>query len=278
MNFTLNQEKFYDRHPTLSPWPQILSKKGLRVLYKPREVFFKRILDWLNIEKGSHVLEIGSGQGIFLARLCNQYGCIAKGVDISAESVEFANKYYSGWNIGFVKASAAKLPFAVKSFDLVVSFDTMEHVEDQGKMLSEIARVTRPGGKFLIYALNSSDSFTLDWLWENLGFDIYKRAMHKRSLFVDPKKLTPELKSAGFKSVKTEYYGGIFTLGLDEIIMVSLLISKKAGLFKFDRLGETVLYVLDKISKMFYPLLNFLDGFWYKRGHSLGFAVTGIKE
>jgi len=278
MNFTKSQEKFYDRHPTLSPWPRILSRKGLRVSYKPREIFLKRILDGLNIEKGSRVLEIGSGQGIFLARLCNQYGCIAKGADISAESVQFANKYYSGRNLRFIKASAEDLPFAGKSFDLVVSFDTMEHVEDQGKMLSEIARVLRSGGKFLIYTLNSSDSFTLDWIWEKLGFDIYKRAMHKRSLFVDPKKLTPELRNAGFKSIKTEYYGSIFTLGLDEIIMVSLLISKKAGLFKFDRLGEIVLYILDKISKVFYPLLNFLDGFWYKRGHSLGFAVTGIKK
>jgi len=278
MNFTLDQEKFYDRNPTLSPWPRILSRKALRVLYKPREVFFKRILDGLNIEKGSRVLEIGSGQGIFLTRFRNQYECIAKGADISEESIKFANKYYSGKNLRFVKASAAKLPFAGKSFDLVISFDTMEHVEDQNKMLSEIGRVLRSGGKFLIYTLNSSDYFTLDWIWEKLGFDIYKRAMHKRSLFVDPKKLAPQLRSVGFISVGVVYYGGIFTLGLDEIIMVFLLIAKIAGLFKFDTLGEIVLYMLDKISKVFYPLLNFLDGFWYKKGHSLGFAVTGIKE
>ena len=178
----------------------------------------------------------------------------------------------------FIKASATNLPFKDKNFDTIVSFDTMEHVKNQNKMLSEIIRVLKQNGKFLVYTLNSKDDFTLDWFWAKIGFDIYKRAMHKRELFVDSHKMINDLKDMGIKSLKINYYGGLFTIGFDEILMVFLLVLGKLGLFKYDLLGEVIFYVLDKLSRIIYPAFNYLDSFWYKKGYSLGFSVSGTKE
>lgn len=49
-----------------------------------------------------------------------------------------------------VVAEGAHLPFAAGKCDLVVMFEVIQHVEDTGKLLGEIARVLRPGGHFLV--------------------------------------------------------------------------------------------------------------------------------
>jgi len=125
--------------------------------------------------------------------------------------------------------------------------------------------------------LNKFDKYTLDWIWEKMGIDIYKRAMHKRKLFVDPKKLVKYLGNNSVKVEELKYYGGIFTIGLDELIMVFIYLCKKLGLFKFNLLGKIILNVLNIVSRIFYPLLNFLDQYWYKKGRSLGFVVIASK-
>ncbi|HBP39523.1 MAG TPA: class I SAM-dependent methyltransferase [Patescibacteria group bacterium] len=278
MNFTLTQGKFYDKHPVFLPWSQVLIKHNLKLLYRLKEIYIKKDLDKLGMKKGSSVLEVGSGQGIFLNRLSSYYNVIALGVDVSDDSIKYANKYCSDNNLKFIKASATNLPFKDKNFDTIVSFDTMEHVKNQNKMLSEIIRVLKQNGKFLVYTLNSKDDFTLDWFWAKIGFDIYKRAMHKRELFVDSHKMINDLKDMGIKSLKINYYGGLFTIGFDEILMVFLLVLGKLGLFKYDLLGEVIFYVLDKLSRIIYPAFNYLDSFWYKKGYSLGFSVSGTKE
>ena len=51
--------------------------------------------------------------------------------------------------LGFVRADATRLPAQKGAFDLYVSFETLEHVEDDRALLSEAFRVLAPGGTFL---------------------------------------------------------------------------------------------------------------------------------
>lgn len=55
---------------------------------------------------------------------------------------------------GIIQAPAERLPFATGSFDFVLSNEVIEHVEDDGVAMAEMVRVTRPGGRLLIFCPN----------------------------------------------------------------------------------------------------------------------------
>jgi 2-polyprenyl-3-methyl-5-hydroxy-6-metoxy-1,4-benzoquinol methylase len=114
------QSQFYDEHPPLSPWPELLRQRGLSCLYKPREVFWKKALDGLKIKAGEKVLDVGCGQGLFLARLTRTYKTKGVGIDVSKKSVGFARKNYARKNLSYRVADATQIPFRDSSFDILV--------------------------------------------------------------------------------------------------------------------------------------------------------------
>ncbi|MDP2649501.1 MAG: class I SAM-dependent methyltransferase [bacterium] len=268
------QARFYDQNPPLIPWPNLLLKKGLSCLYKPREIFWKSVLDSLGMEKGDRVLEVGCGQGLFLARIAKQYHIKGLGIDISPASIKFANENYENGNLKYLNASVLKLPFKSRSFGHVFSFDVLEHIEDQVKAVEEMVRVLKPGGKLVIYTLNKNDKFTLDWFWERLGIDIYARALHKRELFVDIDWLKSIIEVQKAKVLYLSLFDAFFTLFLDEVIMVFVSVSRKLGLFSNNLAGGIFLFFADLASRIFYPIGYILDSPWFKKGRSLSFIIV----
>jgi SAM-dependent methyltransferase len=62
-------------------------------------------------------------------------------------------------------AAGEALPFAARSFDTIVSWDVIEHVQDPARMLSEFNRVLVPGGVALVTAINR-------WAWKDPHYHI----------------------------------------------------------------------------------------------------------
>src|SRR5512141_2447359 len=92
---------------------------------------------------GRRVLDAACGEGYGTA-LLGAVAADATGVDIDAASIAHARATYGGRaNVRFATGSVAALPFATASFDVVVSFETIEHLaaDEQPAMLAEIARV-----------------------------------------------------------------------------------------------------------------------------------------
>lgn len=109
---------------------------------------YQRYYSVLPLAGGKTVLDAACGEGYGTALLAE---CAAHvtGVDISADAIARAENKYSHYStISFVKASVAELPVDDCSIDMVVSFETIEHVpeEVQQKFLSEIARVLKKDG------------------------------------------------------------------------------------------------------------------------------------
>lgn len=95
------------------------------------------------------VLDIACGDGYGAAMLA-RHAAQVTGVDIDTPTVERARGKYVADNLRFLQGSATDIPLDDDSVDLVVSFETIEHLMEQDRMLYEIRRVLRPEGFLLI--------------------------------------------------------------------------------------------------------------------------------
>ena len=102
---------------------------------------------------GGKVLEIGTGKGRFLIRLARHVKTVTS-VDVSAEEQRCArlNARYAGVEkrIRFVLQDAGRLPWEAGTFDAAVSMNAMHHIAHFKRVLGEMVRVVRPGGKIVL--------------------------------------------------------------------------------------------------------------------------------
>lgn len=103
--------------------------------------------------RGAEVLDLACGEGYGAAILANLAARVT-GVDIDAGSIYWATEKYAGAysNLAFRQGSATAIPLPSSSFDVVVSFETIEHIDSlmQEQFMQEIKRVLRPGGILLM--------------------------------------------------------------------------------------------------------------------------------
>jgi SAM-dependent methyltransferase len=98
------------------------------------------------VARGKRVLDAACGEGYGSALLADSAAEVT-GIDVDAAAIGHAVERYAGRrNLRFVRASCAALPVATGSIDLIVSFETIEHLAAQEAMLAEFRRVlARPG-------------------------------------------------------------------------------------------------------------------------------------
>ncbi len=102
--------------------------------------------------KQKKVLEFGSGSGYgthLISPECQQI----IGIDISEDAIEYAKTRYTSENLKYQKINdiqSEPLPFIDNEFDVVISFQVIEHILKVDKFLSEIQRVLRKNGIFIV--------------------------------------------------------------------------------------------------------------------------------
>lgn len=97
-------------------------------------------------------LDLGCGEGRF-CRMMQAEGILTTGIDPTAALLSEARRLDpTGY---YVQARAEDLPFGDACFDLVVSYLTLIDIDGLDAAITEVARVLRPGGRFLIANLNS---------------------------------------------------------------------------------------------------------------------------
>ena len=98
---------------------------------------------------GLDVLDVASGEGYGAAILAGVARSVI-GVEIDTASVAHAETSYRAANLRFLQGDALALPLPDSSVDIVVSFETLEHLADHGRFITEIKRVLRPNGIFVV--------------------------------------------------------------------------------------------------------------------------------
>lgn len=89
--------------------------------------------------KNSKILDIGCGNGNYTQYFCRNNNKVI-GIDIE----DFRKKEFSE-NFEFVKYNGKRIPFKDNFFDCIISWDVIEHVEDDKLFVEEIKRVLRKG-------------------------------------------------------------------------------------------------------------------------------------
>jgi SAM-dependent methyltransferase len=95
------------------------------------------------------ILDDGCGLGTYLEAF-GPYSQHRFGLEVEVERAIEARPRAEG----VVQAAGERLPFAANSFDVVLSNEVLEHVADDRQALTEMVRVTRRGGRILVYCPN----------------------------------------------------------------------------------------------------------------------------
>ena len=103
---------------------------------------------------GLRLLEVGCGDGPYLAWVSQRHVECALGVDLSTRILREAKKRVQAEgraeSVHLAAADAVALPFTGKSFDVVLASQVIEHVPDDAGALRAMRRVLRPGGTLVI--------------------------------------------------------------------------------------------------------------------------------
>lgn len=95
--------------------------------------------------EGKDVLDAGCGVGYGTAYLAER-ARRAVGVDLSGEAIDYARRRYGAHNVRYEIGDLLELPFADGSFDVVCSFETIEHLDEPERFVAEARRVLRSNG------------------------------------------------------------------------------------------------------------------------------------
>lgn len=187
------------------------ASRKLEATYQTPDVIAQRAatLQALALQAGERVVDVGSGPGLLAAEMAAQVGLAGHviGLDLSdsmlALSAERRADSATGKCLSFLKADAARLPFADGMLDVGVSTQVYEYVPDVPAALAELYRVLRPGGRVLI----------LDTDWDSIVWAAGDQGRMQRMLeawvdrFADPhlpRSLSWQLQRAGFRVERRE--------------------------------------------------------------------------
>src|ERR1035438_8652432 len=101
------------------------------------------------LARGKRVLDAGCGAGYGAAELAQAADSVV-GIDCATEAIEFARANYRLPNLRFEQGSCTHLPYPDGSFDLVVAFEVIEHLENWRDFLQEVRRVLAPAGPVIV--------------------------------------------------------------------------------------------------------------------------------
>lgn len=121
-----------------------------------------------NCIQGEKILDIGCGSGVIAKEFAKKGGEIY-GFDLSSRAVEYARSRNIR-NTNFILADAHNIPFKSNYFDVVVGCEVIEHLLEPDRMIAEIARVLKNGGRLLLFTPNSTSLWPLiEIFWDRFG-------------------------------------------------------------------------------------------------------------
>ena len=114
-----------------------------------------RYLSSLNLSPGRSLLDVACGSGGPALRIAAKTGCSIVGIDLHDKAVATAKSLVSQRGLAGVcefqiADAAGPLPFPDTRFDAITCIDAINHLPDRPRVISEWARLLKPGGRLLL--------------------------------------------------------------------------------------------------------------------------------
>jgi|GEM_PF-1559981 len=177
--------------------------------------------------KGKKVLDLGCGEGYGCFMLSDDADSVT-GIDIAGEAIRHASVKYQRGNLKFVQGSMADIPIEGEYlFDIVISFEALEHIAEQDDLLREVKRLLKKDGIFIVSTPNKHELHA-----ENPN---YQNEFHVKELSLNE---FNSLLAANFKNIslfgqKVCASSDIFPLYDDAIFFRDYLMEKEGSEFHF---------------------------------------------
>ncbi|MBK9732268.1 MAG: class I SAM-dependent methyltransferase [Chitinophagaceae bacterium] len=107
------------------------------------------------LNEKNDILDFGCGEG-YGTSLLSQVAINIIGIDVSREIIDFAKGKYGSVNCQFMAYDGTHVNYDDESFDVVVSFQVIEHVADDKHFVSEAYRILKPGGLLFLTTPNKT--------------------------------------------------------------------------------------------------------------------------
>jgi SAM-dependent methyltransferase len=160
--------------------------------YRGRRTVLDGVIAGLELPTPARVLDAGCGSGRNMIEF-SSLGTVT-GIELSETSVALARQREAG---EIVSGSVLEMPFPDDSFDLAVSLDVIEHLEDDLSALRELRRTVAPGGALLVTVP------AYQWLWSGHDeINHHHRRYTRRSL-------QRVAERAGWHQVRTTYFNSL---------------------------------------------------------------------
>lgn len=156
----------------------------------------------VNDNKYDNILDVGCASGLMTNKIAQIFPeSKITGIDIYEAGIKYAQKKYR--HLNFLTGDVHKLPFSNNYFDLIVCYETIEHVINPLKVLQELQRVAKKNASIIIAMDSGNMLFRIVWFfWENTKGKVWKGAhlhpFHHRQL----EKLIKKVK---FKKISKQF-------------------------------------------------------------------------
>lgn len=224
-----------------------------------REIILRLIEKYYKTAPDAKVLDIGCGTGMILDQLV-KYGNVS-GIDCSQKAVDYSKKKAPKANIAL-----GSLPYNLpkEEFDLILSLDVLEHVNEDSEGLRSIAGILKPEGIFVITVP------AYHFLWS--AHDKINR--HKRRY--DLPELKSKLEKAGFEIKKISYYNTFLFIPAASAILFKKFFRSQEPKSHFEKIPN---FFLNGILKTIFSLeKHLLSSINFPFGVSLVAVVSKRKK
>ncbi|MBN2408238.1 MAG: class I SAM-dependent methyltransferase [Candidatus Aminicenantes bacterium] len=195
-----------------APWQLRLVKKSIK---KREKLRLLRLT--VPVRHDRKALDLGCAQGI-LGYFARQRGGFWVHADEDLANLKTAGDLLGG---DLVQLRGESLPFGDTSFDLILCLDYLEHVDEDDRVLAEIFRALKPGGRFIAVTPHTGPFFLLHKLRSAAGLRLEDFG-HKREGYSSAD-LKAKLGRAGFRVEKSVTYSRFFSEFFELLLNVAYI-------------------------------------------------------
>ncbi|MBD2294393.1 class I SAM-dependent methyltransferase [Anabaena sphaerica FACHB-251] len=149
--FINNKKQIFDRWASSYDWtfPSFIY-----------QAIHKRLISKIELPANANVLDLGCGTGRLLNRLASEFPDLrGTGLDLSPQMLRVARQSnHHRPRLIYLEGNAESLPFAEGQFDAVFNTISFLHYSQPERVLSEVARVLAPGGRFYLVDITANNS------------------------------------------------------------------------------------------------------------------------